>query len=366
MHIKNKKTCKRWFFRPIFVVSFSLAVIACLLHILCARFTPFADFLTQHVNAPIRALLAYLSAVFPFSLAEMLLVLSPLWLVLLILCARRLGGDRRRAARFFATLLSVPLLLYGTFVFTFAPGYYTTPVDERLGMQEVSPDEDNLFALATLLAERAEAEARLAGVTVSKEGSALPMTRGELNRTLIRAYEVLSDRYDFLSNPAVGVKFIALSEPMAYTHITGVYTFFTGESNVCTDYPDFSTVFTAAHEMAHARGIAREDEANFVAFLACEASDDPYIRYAGYVNLLQYVSNALAETSFERYREAYSTYSLNIRGEFFAYNDYITRRPSSIVSDVAESVNDHYLSGMGTAGTVSYHMVVRLAVAYFD
>ena len=192
------------------------------------------------------------------------------------------------------------------------------------------------------------------------------MSYRDMNLSLLDAYERLTERYDFISNPRVGTKQIALSEPMAYTHITGVYTFFTGEMNVCTAFPDFSTVFTAAHEMAHARGIAREDEANFIAFLACEASDDAYIRYAGYMSLLQYVSNALYDTDPAEYNRVFRTYNVAVLADLRAYNECFRAHSGSVASDIAESINNAYLSGMGTEGSISYSLVVRLAVAYFN
>jgi hypothetical protein len=158
---------------------------------------------------------------------------------------------------------------------------------------------------------------------------------------------------------------VILSEAMAYTHITGVYSFFTGEMNVCTAYPDFSTVFTAAHEMAHARGIAREDEANFIAFLACEGSEDPYIRYGGYMSLLQYVSNALYDTDPALYKQAFAQYSDTVRAELLAYNEVLRGYSGSFASQIAGAWNDAYLQGMGTEGSISYDLVVRLAIGYF-
>ena len=164
----------------------------------------------------------------------------------------------------------------------------------------------------------------------------------------------------------VGTKPVVLSKPMAYTGITGVYTFFTGEMNVCTAYPDFSTVFTAAHEMAHARGIAREDEANFVAFLACVHAEDPYVRYAGYAGLLQYVLNALHDTDRALCQKAWDHCSDALYDEYMAYNACVRQYVGGVVSDVAGGINNAYLEGMGTEGTVSYDLVVRLAVKYFD
>ena len=35
------------------------------------------------------------------------------------------------------------------------------------------------------------------------------------------------------------------------------------------------------HEQTHLRGFMNEAEANFVAYLACENSSDPYFEYSG-------------------------------------------------------------------------------------
>ncbi|MET0621398.1 MAG: DUF3810 domain-containing protein, partial [Pyrinomonadaceae bacterium] len=72
--------------------------------------------------------------------------------------------------------------------------------------------------------------------------------------------------------------------------ISGFYFPFTGEPNYNADAPDFQIVFSIAHEMAHQRGVARESEANFVAYLVCVNSRDPFVRYSGYRNGLGVLS----------------------------------------------------------------------------
>lgn len=89
------------------------------------------------------------------------------------------------------------------------------------------------------------------------------------------------------------IKQIAVSKLMTYTHIAGVYTYYTGEANLNTNFPSYTLPYTAAHELSHQRGTAREDEANFLAFLVCMESDDEYIKYSGYLNLFEYVAGAL-------------------------------------------------------------------------
>jgi len=357
-------TASRLRLTTFFYIALAFAVLALIIHILCMRVSALADFFACYASPLIRKTLGFVTALFPFSLAEAVVITSPAWLVLLIRLARRVAKNARSAAKMLSALLSVPLLLYSLFVFSFAVGYYVTPLGERLSLVEEDPNAENLYALASHLAERADACAEEAGVAVKTEGSIMPFSYAEMNGKLISAYDTVEEKYGIFSNFAVGTKPIALSEPMAYTHITGVYTFMTGEMNVCTAFPDCSTVFTAAHEMAHARGIAREDEANFIAFLVCEASSDPYVRYAGYVNLLQYVLNALYDTDPALYKSVWQDCSPIVIAEIRAYNTAVRHYSGTFASEVAGSINNAYLESMGTGGSVSYDLVVQLAVRY--
>jgi hypothetical protein len=122
--------------------------------------------------------------------------------------------------------------------------------------------------------------------------SKMPFSWKEMNKKLNSAFDKVNGEYDFLCNYYTNSKRVILSRAMSYTHTLGVYTFFTGEANLNTNAPDYSIPYTMAHELAHQRGIAREDEANFIAFLVCANADDPYIKYCGYMNLCEYVLNA--------------------------------------------------------------------------
>ena len=53
--------------------------------------------------------------------------------------------------------------------------------------------------------------------------------------------------------------------------------------------------FTMCHELAHTRSYIYEDEANFIAYLACTQSEDAFFEYSGYLGVLNYVNNAFYE-----------------------------------------------------------------------
>ncbi|MBO5845558.1 MAG: DUF3810 family protein [Clostridia bacterium] len=140
---------------------------------------------------------------------------------------------------------------------------------------------------------------------------------------------------------------------------------FTGEANINVNFPDYTIPYTAAHELAHQRGIAREDEANFVAFLVCIESEDRYIRYSAYLNLYEYVANALYSADPDLYFQVRAKLSNDVKGEMRAYSEFYDKYRESVASDVSEAVNNTFLVIQGTEGTKSYGMVVDLAVAYY-
>jgi hypothetical protein len=193
----------------------------------------------------------------------------------------------------------------------------------------------------------------------------MPYGFAEMNRKLIEAYDKFAESHDFISNFRSTLKPVFLSEGLSYMHITGVYTFFTGEANININFPDYSIPYTAAHELAHQRGVAREDEANMIAFLVCIGSDDPYIQYSALTNVYEFVISALYKADRELYRDIRKRTNESFNNELAAFSKFFDKYEKSVASQVSGVVNDAYLVSQGTQGQVSYGMVVDLTVAYF-
>ena len=95
-------------------------------------------------------------------------------------------------------------------------------------------------------------------------------------------------------------------------------------------------------------------------------SDDAYIRYSGYVNMLEYCMNALYEADAELYYELYEHLDRKLVGEFYAYSEFYAPYRDNVAADVSGTINDNYLQSQGqTAGSKSYGLVVDLTVAYY-
>ena len=351
---------------PRFAVGFYIAGAASLLlFVIFLLSEGFSDFFNRYISSALRAVLAYATSWIPFSLAEMLVILIPVILVFIVIFATKRYSDSWHDVFIYCgTMLSFVSLLFGVFTVAFSPAYRGSTLDEKLGIERREVSGEELYETALVLIDGINAE--VSGVAFGENGaSIMPYSYDVMNDKLLLAYDRACDKYSFVQRLNSRLKPVMLSELMSYTHITGVYSFFTGEANINVAFPDYTIPYTAAHELSHQRGIAREDEANFMAFLVCMESDDAYIRYSAYLNLYEYVSSALYSASPELYVRARAELSRNAIDEMRAYSEFYDKYRDSVASDVSNAVNNTFLVMQGTEGTRSYGMVVDLAVAYY-
>ncbi len=349
------------FRRRKYIIPGIIIALCFILQIISRCSSTVSDFLTFGFSSCLRATLAFISSLIPFSLAETLIIMLPVLMIfVLFLTFRRREPD----PRIVYVLIIILTVMYALFVFSFAPAYSTTTADKLFEIEVRPVSTQQLYNTAEILAEEINGltdDIEFEYGSFSNMGYDLDTLGGKLNS----AYRTLSDDYSFIKNFRSRLKPIALSVPMTYTHISGVYTYYTGETNINTNFPDYTLPFTSAHEMAHARGFAREKEANFVAFLVCEASDDAYIRYSGKLSMLEYITDALYTADPELYSEIFYSLDIKVRCELAAYSEFFKAYRNSTASEISGAVNDVYLKSQGQSeGEKSYGLVVDLAVAY--
>lgn len=348
------------------LIFYAVTAVSAILYVIFLCSERFSDGFNRYVASVIRGMLAHLTNWIPFSLAEFMLILLPIGIVgLTVFGIRRYADSWRGVGIYCGSVLSVAALIFSIFTWGFAPAYRGSTLDRKLGIDRRDVSVEELYQTALILsAHLKEFDGKIAYSTA--EGfSVMPYSYDEMNDELLLAYDRVCDQYPFVQRLHSRLKPVMLSKAMSYTHITGVYSFFTGEANINVAFPDYTIPYTAAHELAHQRGIAREDEANFMAFLVCLASEDPYLRYSGYLNLFEYVASSLSSADAERYGEVWQTLPQRVRGEIVAYSDFFDQYRDSVAGEVSEVVNNTFLTMHGTEGTKSYGMVVDLAVAYY-
>ncbi len=336
--------------------------------IVCATLkknTALANALHDSIGVGIRAVMTTVTSWIPFSLAEFFILSSPVWVILLVLIIfRKVNRSWQAGIRFVVSMLSLVSLLYSLAVFGYEPGFYNSPVAEKLELNRRDLSPEDLYETAMILLD--EIKEDLDDVSFPRGTySAMTFSYAELNEKLNDAYDKFADTYPQFERLHSSTKPVMLSEPWTYTHISGMYTFFTGEANVNVNYPDYIVVSSAAHEMAHQRGINREDEANFIAYLVCSMSDDPYIRYSGKLDVLKDVAGKLGAASAELYAKYVVNVPDEIRRENIFYGEFFEKYKKTVVSDVSTAVNDKFItSNNQPAGVKSYGLVVDLVAAY--
>ncbi|MDR0382051.1 MAG: DUF3810 domain-containing protein [Oscillospiraceae bacterium] len=145
--------------------------------------------------------------------------------------------------------------------------------------------------------------------------------------------------------------------------LSGVYSPFLGEAMVNPDTIPAHLPFTMCHEMAHGMGYVSEDEANYIAFLACTANPDPLFAYSGYHLAFIYCANALGAADAALSARLWEDVSPLAHADFDAQRAYLKRHEGPARA-VGEAVNDAYLRTMNQPeGTRSYGRVVDLLIA---
>nr|WP_051541162.1 DUF3810 family protein [Caldalkalibacillus mannanilyticus] len=157
-----------------------------------------------------------------------------------------------------------------------------------------------------------------------------------------------------------------LSKVMSYQGIGGIYFPFTGEANVNILRPEYMLPFTATHEMAHQRGFAREDEANFVGYLAATMHPDYDFQYSGVMVILQTFMYIFEEHDQETYQELKKKCSPGVARDMGAWEEYL-RQYQGWASQTTDRMNHIYLQmNAQSDGIQSYGRVADLLYAYYQ
>ena len=161
-------------------------------------------------------------------------------------------------------------------------------------------------------------------------------------------------------------KYVLSSNLMCYSGITGIYFPFTGEANVNVAIPDIYIPSTTLHEMAHQRGFASEDEANFLGYLASINHPDIDFNYSGYILALNHTANALYKADYDTYVTITKTISEDVRRDLINNNQFWDKYEGK-VDEISNEFNNSYLKANGVKeGTASYGKMVDLLLTYYS
>lgn len=147
--------------------------------------------------------------------------------------------------------------------------------------------------------------------------------------------------------------------------VTGYYNPFTGEAQVNMSIPRFLHPIITTHEIAHQLGYGKENEANFVAFLACRSYDDADFRYSMYFDMYLYAVREMTRFDIDTARSYRHDLDTIVRIDYRRWLNYLMSR-SNVMEPVVSRVYDSYLRANNQPlGKETYNQVVAWLIAYY-
>lgn len=323
--------------------------------------TPLVDELfTLQLSRWILNGISTITALVPFSIAELLAVLlaAGVAISLFNLLAALIRGKERIRALFRITNL-VSVLIIGFLLF-WGFNYRQMGLEQATGLAPLQIPVQELETMAKDLVGQAKTERSDAGFD---DLTAFEL-RGDLHDAATTAYERLARDYPGFGEPIGRAKPLLSSRAFSYMGISGIFAPYTAEANYNNDQQDLLKASSVLHELAHLKGVAREEEANFTAYLASRYATDPAFRYSGTMLALINAGNRLAKVDMAAFNRINAMYSEGMRLDLREHNQY-WKQFEGEVREKAETVNDQYLKSNGqAAGVESYEDMVSYLYAF--
>lgn len=318
-------------------------------------------FFARGVTRWLSFLLSAVTGLFPLSFYEWTAVAliaggAALLVGFIVLLCRR---SFARAGRWLYRLVAAALCVALAFGLLYAPLYGRAPVADALGLPSAEVNEESVYRAAAYFVGRLNETSAL--LERDGDGNVLsPYSFDELARLLNEQFDGLEGGY-FAPYP-VRPKSVVLSVGMSYLGITGIYFPFYAEANVNRNIPSYQLACTMAHEMAHAKGVSREADANVVAYVLCVLADDAYLNYSGLMPVAARLLNALPA---EQYEELYARLAPEVRREYANANAHFARY-EGVIDTISGFFNDLFLKANGiSSGTRNYGETTGSLVALY-
>jgi hypothetical protein len=301
----------------------------------------------------------------PVSIGDLLYIAAFIWLTVKTWKVLRLLRNREAKAYLSWMLLwkylKLGLLVYIVFSLFWGLNYYRQGIEKQLSLKLEPYSVQDLYDLTVVLQQRLNSYAeRVDSVQrLQYNDNHLLFPKGQ------NAYDQVEETYPFLSYSGLSIKSSLFTPVGHWFGFTGYYNPFTAEAQLKSSIPVFLKPFVVTHEIAHQLGYAKENEASFVAFLACKNSSDSNFLYSAYFEMYR---DALFECRLTPNRELTETLSKNIHSRVkWDVHDmrlYLLHN-KNYVEPFMTGIYDNYLKlNNQPKGKATYNEVIAYLIAY--
>ncbi len=322
------------------------------------------DLWVDRVSMPVKRGLGALCDPLPFSVCEAGATVLILGALVLLGRAVWQAAHGAPAALGAWALHLVVLLVWGYFGVCALWGtqYYAESFAEKAGMEAPGLSVEQLEAVTRYFGRQVAA---CADSVPRDDAGRFAVSRDEIFAQTPGLYDGLTRRWVFLSGPERQAKPAFYSKLMSAWGFTGYLCPLTGESTLNVDCPEVFLPVTIAHEFAHQRGVAAEQEANFVGIMASITSGKAAYVYSGWLYGYLHLSNALYRVNPQAAAACSAALPASAQADF-AFNNAYWASWEGPVREVGETVYNAFLESHGQElGMQSYGACVDLLVEEF-
>ncbi len=356
--MKNLKNSKLLSKKKLYLWS-GLFSITTVCYILARGVEGFGEWYAGRVYPVLVGSIGRLFSGLPFSMSELLFYLG-IFLILgdVFYHIVRKKVDKKYLKNRGFILLRALVILWALFVFGCGINYERETFSEKVGFEIEEYSKADLVTLCEKLILDLNESAK----KIDTDENGYCISTIDLEENAVEAMENLGKIYEELSGYYPNPKGLINSAYLSYQQLQGIYSPFTIEANYNQDMPDSDKPSTICHELSHLKGFMREDEANFIAYLACIESDQGIFEYSG--NMLAYIYsiNALYADDPELAIELQEQVCEQARRDLQYRNQWWSAYDGT-VAEVSDKVNDTYLKANNQEdGVKSYGRMVDLLI----
>lgn len=171
--------------------------------------------------------------------------------------------------------------------------------------------------------------------------------------------------YPFMEIRHVSVKRSLFGRIGNYMGFQGYYNPITGEAQVNTTVPLFMQPNIVCHEMAHQAGYTKENEANFVGYLAGKQSPNPCFRYSAYFDLMLYGVLEMQLRDTARARILINELHPQVREDIREWQRFRKAHKSPVEYVVMWFYGQYLKANSMPSGVATYNEVIAWLIAYY-
>lgn len=328
-------------------------------------------FFVPYIYKPLHYVIGGFCSLFPFSVTEVLVILFVIFAVwyivrLIVRIVKQKHAWKHHLYKAFVNIVCVVSVALFGFEICMGLNYYRYEAAHYLDIEVKESNVDELYDLCLMLADdmneaRSKLKENSDGISVLSDKN-----RYETGKAAMQAYKKLAKDYPILEGADIRNKPLWSSEFFSMALTTGIYIPYTFESNINVAVPEHTIPATMCHELTHSRGFMREDEANFLGYLACKYSDRADFNYSGAVMAFNYCLNELYDEDIGLARKVVKKCDEGVINDMLYESEYWDEYFGNPVAETTDKVYDSYLQANGEeSGTKSYGEMVDLLLAYY-